>query len=254
MDIEMKLSTQIFKAEKILNVEIADHQRCGIPFLNWHIKAAPVKKRKRDFGENSFLGAGLYGVCFEERLIYVGKFLGKCSCSGLSRSQMKEHAHHTGDIVNARWWQHFGSITARSSKLHVSQSVLRSLIEEFGEVDLLSGLCQAVPAIYRDAGCLGAKNRLKFAIQQWSEFSSPNLEPQALLAKFSYLYARIEKSNGELSPEKLKNIISRAEDIAIKKLNPECNKEYFQIGKNTVPTGAGEALRILADILGTTNN
>ena len=163
-----------FPAAQLLRIGLAQEGKLGVPFLNWRV--SPRSPRERNSGQTSFTGCGLYGVCFRGRLVYVGSYCGK------KPKGVKRGAYFAGDIVKSRWWQHFGSLTVRSHKLHVAPSVLAQLRNDFQNHPMVTALDLAGQDIHTDGGCLGAENRLRFAAQNWERFN--NSTTSALLSQF----------------------------------------------------------------------
>ena len=61
-------------------------------------------------------GAGLYGILYKDRLIYVGKFQGT------------KHNFSAGNIIDARWVKHISSMTFFGHNLSFSKKSLKSII------------------------------------------------------------------------------------------------------------------------------
>lgn len=58
-----------FPAAEILRAEVLPEGRANVPFLNWRVTAKAM--RHRNAPQDAFAGAGIYGVCFDGRLIYI---------------------------------------------------------------------------------------------------------------------------------------------------------------------------------------
>jgi hypothetical protein len=229
-----------FPASQILRVGIAQDGKLSVPFLNWRISPRPLRERNAD--RFSFIGCGLYGVCFRGWLVYVGSYCGK------KPKGIKQGAYFAGDIANSRWWQHFGSLTARSHKLHVAPSVLLKLRSDIREHQMLLALTQAGEALHTDDGCLGAENRLRFAARNWTRFSSATAP--VLLRQFSFLYARISGEVTHGSSLDIERAIAAAESAAISLMQPEVNtaqRDRSVIGRRLSPRRALDQLAQILD-------
>jgi hypothetical protein len=215
----MKIHFNHFPATQILRVDVLTEGRANVPFLNWRV--VPKAMAKRDSPRDEFAGAGIYGVCFDDQLIYIGSFLG----SGGVKVNGVKAATSAGDIVAGRWWQHFGSITGRSHKLNVAASTYEKLSAEFGSDHLMVAAFRAAPQdmISKDAGCLGASERLRFAAKHLAEFIGGQVEPAHLLARFCYVYARLDGLPVGIAAHELSRRIKIAEATLIETLHPEVN-------------------------------
>jgi hypothetical protein len=234
------IDIQIHPAAQVLSVELRPFGRAGVPFLDWRVTARPVAARTQP--PSSFAGAGLYGVCFDGSLIYVGSYLGKSGRRGGAKA-----AHFEGDIVSARWWQHFGSITGRAHCLSVGARTLVELQQEFGaEHPMIAALTGAEGSLGRDAGCLGALNRLRLAASHFAEFNAAT--PESTLLRFEYVYARVV-STPQTDATQLAGHIASAERSLVARLNPLANGTGRQTGKPHVNVSCAAAGTQLADAL-----
>ena len=202
-----------FAGAKVLRIAVATVGKLAVPFVDWRVSQRKVSEREAL--PNYFNGCGVYGVCFRGRLVYVGSYCGQ-KPRGITTG-----AYYTGDIAKNRWWQHFGSLTARSHKLHVARRVFAELRESLGEHPMLLLLENAGQALHTDDGCLGAKNRMLFAAKNWSRFNGTSA-PQ-LLRQFSFLYARDDGNLITCTPVQLQKAIENAETEAICAIQPEVN-------------------------------
>lgn len=214
----MVIHTHHFPAADVLKVEVSSQGRAHVPFLKW--KISPKGKRQRNADSGHFAGPGIYGVCFDDRLIYVGSFLG----SGGTRVDRLKAATFAGDIVQGRWWQHFGSITGRSHKLSVASKTVIALEAEVGaDHPMVDAFRRAEPDLSNDAGCLGALNRLRFAAHHFNDFAGEHSTPEGVLSRFSYLYARFDSVPQGSSVYDLSQHIADVEDSLIKRIHPVVN-------------------------------
>jgi hypothetical protein len=214
----MAIVIRHFLAASVLRVEILPQGRTGVPFLNWRVAPRPIVDRPAPV--EAFCGAGLYGVCFDDRLIYIGSFLG----SGKQRAAGVRGATLAGDIVAGRWWQHFGSMTGRSHVLHVSPGTLNALAGDFGAAHpLVAALQEAGPGLAVDAGCLGTLNRLRFAAAHFTEFGGADIHPEQILRRFSYVYARVDELPQGVDAPELSRHIKWIEGELIRRYHPAVN-------------------------------
>jgi hypothetical protein len=227
-----------FPAPHVLRVSAEPEGKLGVPFLNWRVAGRAARERGT---RTAFAGCGLYGVCFRGRLVYVGSYCGQ------RPGGTRHGAHFTGDVVKQRWWAHFGSLTARGHKLHVARRVLASLSAAHAQHPLVHGLQLAGADIHTDAGCLGAENRLRFAVLNWARFSSTT--PTHLLEQFSFLYARDDGANLDIDPDELERLIEDAETDAIAAMQPEVNTALRSRGSVPARLSPRKALGELARIL-----
>jgi len=178
-------------------------------FLNQEIKA----KKKRD---ESLAGAGVYGLFYQDQLIYVGKF-----------KNGNKGTPFAGNVAKARWWTHIASMTMRGRKVSVSTTSLRELRSKEIESSLVMILDPVVEShMVKDRGCSSGLRRVLFALEHWSEFEHADMN--SLLSFFSFCYIRIPFSNED--PAIFRKRIGSAENKIIAMLKPRCNKET-PIGK-----------------------
>lgn len=214
----MAIVVHRFLATQVLRIEVLPVGRANVPFLNWDVAAKAMADR--DAARDAFSGAGLYGVCFDNQLIYIGSFLG----SGGTKVDGLKGATFVGDVAIGRWWQHFGSITSRSHKLSVAPSSLDAMEQEFGpDHPMMTALRGATPDLSLDAGCLGALNRLRFAARHFDAFAGVDVQPANVLSRFSYVYARIDGLPPGETPHELSKRIKRVEEGLIRQYHPEVN-------------------------------
>jgi hypothetical protein len=149
-------------AVDVIEIEELGEGRAGVRFLNWKVQAKPFALRKAD-GDDSYKGAGIYAIGFDNHLIYIGSYLG-------SGGQV---ADFSGDVVRDRWWAHIGAITARGSKVHIAKRSLTSLKQELGVSHVMvDGFTKATnpQLLHKDAGDLAPLRRLRFAAQRSQDF------------------------------------------------------------------------------------
>lgn len=215
-----------FPASQILKIEVLTGGRANVPFLNWRVTANRLEHRNAP--QEAFAGAGVYGVCFDDHLIYIGSFLG----SGGVKVERLKAATFVGDVAKGRWWQHFGSITGRSHSLSVAPSTLVQLDEEFGpDHPMVFAFRAATPNLSKDAGCLGARERLRFAARHFAEFAGEQVDPKNMLSRFSYVYARFDALPEGMDAYELSRRIEDTETRLIESLHPEVNTAGRTVGQ-----------------------
>lgn len=240
----MEVVVHRFPAAQILRVAVLPAGRANVPFLNWHVAAKAVAYRNAT--RDQFSGAGLYGVCFDNQLIYVGSFLG----SGGVKVDGVKASTFVGDVAKGRWWQHFGSITGRSHKLSVAPKTLNALEKEFGQDHaMVVAFRAATPALCRDAGCLGALNRLRFAARHFAEFTGGDVEPAHVLARFSLVYARVDRLPGGLTLYDVSTRVSGVERSLIRRYHPEVNTAGRSADGKAASVSCAQAEEVLGSAL-----
>jgi hypothetical protein len=242
MSVEAEELTQSYRfaGSHVLRIRVATAGKLGVPFLDWRVSPRTLRERGRQV--TNFAGCGLYGVCFRGRVVYVGSYCGK------KPRGIKRGAYFGGDVVKSRWWQHFGSLTARSHRLHIAPSVLSELRSTLGKHHpMLVELVRAGPDIEKDGGCLGAKNRLLFAARNWERFRTT--DPKRVLRQFSFLYARVDGAAIEYQPLDLERSVRAAESEAILAMQPEVNTAQRDGKATTRRLSARMALKELEHVL-----
>lgn len=212
----------IFNATNLLTIQELPTGRAGVWFLNWRIKGKPINQRANSVAED-FAGAGLYAICFDDYLIYVGSFLGN----------KKNSANFSGDVVNSRWWTHVGAITSRGHRMHIAPSSLRELQASLGtNHPLIAGFQRAQPSetLHRGNGNLGPLRRLTFAASHSHEFLAPDVNPEKVLSRFKFVYVRHSQLPLRMNGHDLKIHIEAAERRLIQKLAPFCNTTHVPNG------------------------
>lgn len=201
------LITKVFKAGDVLQVELVA-PKLGVKFLDWRITYLNSGLAK------DLVGAGLYGVCYQGKLVYVGKYLGR------------GNDPFAGNIVSTRWWAHFASFTMRGHRISVPQTVLDRLLNEPPmslSPKLRNLLDTAPPGITKDAGCGASLNRVLFASKHWGRFGSG--KPNTVLGDFSFVYVRVGKGSTKKSISQLRQQITEAEKEVIAQLHLMANNE-----------------------------
>jgi len=195
----MTIETQRFLAEDLFKI---DHIQSlpGMPV--W----ANLRFRKKKFNRSNFSGPGIYAILFNKQLIYIGKFLGK------------KTDPRGGDIRDARWDKHLGSMTLRSRNISFSKKSLDRVLQS-NAPHLVGDLRQSnQQALLRDRGCLSTFNRFAFGSHHWDQFQ--NLD-ESHLKLFQFLYVRVSTFTSDTT--ETRKLVSDAEDQLVKLFNPYCN-------------------------------
>ncbi|HUY31591.1 MAG TPA: hypothetical protein VMV69_02350 [Pirellulales bacterium] len=235
MKIESKRLDGLFLASSVLRVTAAT-PKCGIRFLNWRIRA------RAHVPSYELGGAGLYGICYNGALIYVGSFLG-------SKKDV-----FGGNVIRTRWWAHFGTLTLRGHRLSVPARTIGKLLDEYASVlhpELRDVLALAPKTLTDDSGCKASLNRVLVANENWERFR--DAEPCDLLGSFTYFYVRFPRSrsyraSANSSANFLRTAISHAEAEAIERLRPVANKEIPWTGFR-FPHSCQTAISVISEIL-----
>lgn len=226
-----------FNANDVLSVMQMPQGRAGVQFLNWKITAKPLKKRVITSPEIT-AGAGLYGLCFDDQLIYVGSYLGN----------IKSGANFSGDVVSARWWTHIGAITARGNCLHIAPSSLNALRKKLGlDHEMVTGFLAAsdLSLLHKDSGNLGPLRRLFFAALHHDVFLPHDADPVDVLSRFTFMYVRYDSMPKEMNTQSLKSRIEEAEKALIKKLAPICNTKHVPRGQQAIEIRSSDVESLL---------
>jgi hypothetical protein len=162
-------------------------------------------------------GCGLYGIFFnppgnesDERLIYLGKYLGL------------KNDPFDGDVVKNRWWAHVATMSFRGRRNSIAPATLRVLLEsEHLPEQIYNGLAEADAFIHKDRGCGAGLNRVKFAISHWDFFRDAS--PEEILRAFSAVYIQVEPEDCVTSLNQIRDSVSEAETAQINELGPICN-------------------------------
>jgi hypothetical protein len=203
-------------ADSVLSVELAKISTCGIPFLNVKIRARHNRSKEQ------LTGPGIYGLFYEGRLIYTGKYLGMRS------------APFSGDVANQRWWAHIGTITMRGHRVSIRNATARQIASLKNLKAPLRALESPPDRFFIDRGCVSTPNRIAFANLNWDYLGV--VDANKLLDKFVFLYARFTK-NPFVDTQLLLSHLGCVERGLISRYKPCCNRE--------IPAGtSGPGLRL----------
>ena len=209
----MKLLTHQISASDVLSVTVLPSGRAGVPHLNWEIRPGGMGEREK------LPGAGIYGLCHQQRLIYIGSYLGAGSLG----------AAITGDVVKDRWWTHIGSITGRGSRLSIAKNTLTALEKQLGSAHpMLRGLKSATDPdeLIKDAGCLAPLRRLIYAATKLGRLFSGHIESASVLSEFHFVYVRFDCIPEGVDGFTLMKIIESAEKRLVSAICPPCNSKW----------------------------
>ena len=231
----------IFNANDVLTISQTPTGRAGVWFLNWNISAKRMSQRHVPI-PNEYAGAGLYGLCFDERLIYIGSYLGEGSLPGVN---------FAGDVVSSRWWTHVGAITARGSSMHIAR---RSLIELSDLLDegheLLDGFLGSQREIlHAENGNLSPLRRLIFAAKLSHVFLAPDVIPEQVLSRFTFVYVRFHDLPEGTDAIGLKDRIEAAEKSLISQFAPACNTTHVPNGAQSIHVSCADVEALLQQAL-----
>lgn len=214
-----------FSASEILDIEVIPEGRAGVWFLNWKINVRPLANRNNN-SRDTYSGPGLYGLCFNGKLIYIGSFLGN----------ERNIANFSGDVAQVRWWTHIGAITARGNHLHIAPSSLSRLRRSLGDDHVMvAGFLASsdYEHLHKDGGNLGPYRRLQFAAKNHDVFFNPIVDPIEVLNKFCFVYTRVTQLPEGVNGLTLKAHVENAEKNLISRLAPICNSTH--VPKNLKP-------------------
>lgn len=237
----MSLSYTTFNATDVLSIEINPHPRAGVWFLNWKIKPKGLTQRPIPTADVT-AGAGLYGLCFNGQVIYIGSFLGKKGVEGI----------FAGDVVAARWWTHIGSITARGDCVHIARRSLGALIKNFGIAhSMTAGFLSAnnPKLLHTDAGNSAPLRRLLFASELQSTLFDLTTNPIDVLGQFTFAYVRYKHMPADMNSKTLSAHIEAAEKDLIRCHAPICNSTHVPANADPTRISCGELEHLLRQAL-----
>lgn len=184
-------------------------------------------------------GPGVYACFFEERLIYVGEFLGM------------RNAPFAGNICTARWDKHMGTLSLRGRAVSFSKSPFTKILL-LSDSPLVQDLrVSSFDTVTRARGMVSSYERFSFAQRHWDEMAL--LGPDTL-KKFSFAYVRLRGNTQELkefSAEQIRYAVSASEATIIDKLQPICNHGVTTSVYPSV-TNRDEFKRVATDVLAQT--
>ena len=156
-------------------------------------------------------GCGIYFILHHNKLVYIGKFQGTKSNP------------FAGDIFSARWNRHVSTLSLRGKSISIGSSLIKRFSDELSHHPLNGQLLATDPAMLaHDRGFMVSYNRLKFAALKWDSFIATDADWLSEL-DFGYVQLNSAKWEPPHSPEKIRSMISRAEEELIKHYTPICN-------------------------------
>jgi hypothetical protein len=240
------ITIQINASQVIEIEELEKNQaRAGIWFLNWKIKEKKIFFRKNNKKE-SYEGAGIYAISFNNNLIYIGSYLGQNLDKNINKA-----ASASGDVAKDRWWKHIETMTARGHKLHTARGNLSTLQKELGNQHvMIDGFNCGEPSIlHKSAGADAALRRLRFAAKNSSLFHNKNTTPEDVLKHFDFVYIRFDNISNNTDSEILKKIIDKTEKKLIKQLAPLCNTKHVPPGKEAILLSTKDVAQLIEEEL-----
>ena len=197
-------STTTFSAQKLFDLETLNSIPGNPDWTN-------LIFRRRKVEEGDFRGPGIYACFFQDKLIYIGKFLGK------------RHAPYEGDITRARWDKHLATLTLRGRSLSFSKRTFDHIFSLPQDARPTGLEASSRESLTRDRGALSTFNRFKFSQANWTSFLALDT---AALDKFKFVYVRLH-TNARVNElhgfEGVRRAISATEALLVDQLQPCCN-------------------------------
>ena len=198
-----------------LSVDVADD---GMP--DWaNLVSSPIlagSSSNKDMG-----GGGIYACFWDDKLIYIGSFVGP------------EDAPFGGNVTD-RIYKHVTGLTLRSKNLGFGKRPLRSIIDNLDHsiADDLRKQRQASDRL--EAGSNKATyNKARFAKQHWQELCGAS--PDELFKRFSFVYRRLDPVSEPVPKRVVKESwIKPIEKSLVQQFEPICNTE-FRVGEDGAP-------------------
>ena len=204
----MKIVTEIVKAKDVIKYELTDGIDGYFDYQTYQLKS----NKNVNF---DVTGAGLYGILYKDRLIYVGKFQGT------------KYDFSAGNIIEARWVKHISSMTFLGHNLSFSKKSLKNIIEFISNYsdDLVGEQSVLFNSILRtdndlittDRGCLSTFERFNLGMEIWSNL---NINLQDILSNFTFIYTKFFE---DIEINKARLICSESETEIVNLLQPRCN-------------------------------
>lgn len=177
------------------------------PLTGNSVLADLVFRPRRNLATTAVAGAGIYTICFDETLLYIGKFQGK------------KDIPFGGNVVRERWVRHMGTLTLRGRPVSMpGQSINRLANFDCHHPAVVGILGADRNVMSKGRGCVSSFNRALFAMQHWDTFS--RLDQQAL-GRFQFLYAQVQPS--AVSEDWIRKAVSDLEHDLVARLQPPCN-------------------------------
>ena len=187
---------EIIQAKDVINFEPFDGIDGYFDYQTYQLKSV----KNVNFNVS---GAGIYGVLYKGKLIYVGKFQGT------------KHDFNAGNVIEARWVKHISSMTFLGHNLSFSKKSLKKITEFIsnysddlvGQQNVLfnSILRSDYDLITTDRGCLSTFERFSLGMEIWSNLK---INFQDILSNFTFIYTRLF---GDIEINKVRHICSKTE-------------------------------------------
>ena len=198
----MSIMTTHHKASEIMTMLYRGPLPGSLPFADSNFRAT-------ESGPN-FVGAGLYACFFGERLIYIGKYLGK-------RQDWQQ-----GNVIEMRWIKHVGTFTMRARNLGFSAVAYDAITEHCAQQG--TAVPEAIRDAFRQADCnvLQRETGCMTTYRRFLVASRIHAEKDGLASPtdFSFLYTRMEASS---RIPQLRERVSAAEVEIFQKIHPQGN-------------------------------
>jgi hypothetical protein len=234
----MKISSSTIKASDVLSIEELPTGRAGVSYLNWEV--SPLPSSKRGLANEAFFGAGIYALCLDHDLIYIGSYLGSGNLG----------AAFNGDVVRDRWWTHIASITGRGSRVHFAPATTKFLRETLEpEHPILKGLngAKGISELHKDVGNLAPLRRVLFAAKAFKEIFDGNVNVDEILGRFNFIYVRFEDYPLGVDAFSLMRVIESVEKSLVSSLCPPCNSKWVPKDGEEVKTNMDKIEALVRD-------
>ena len=194
------------KIHEFYGSEVIDvRQHCSLP--GNPVFADLIFRPRRNLAQAVVAGAGVYSIHFDGRLLYVGKFRGTTGNP------------FAGNIVDARWTKHMGTLTMRGRRVSVPNQTISLLANGHRDHPAVVGIMGADrDFLSTDRGCISSLNRIRFAMQHWDAFSA--FDP-GVLSRFQFLYGQIQPRS--VNEDWIRGAVSDLERDLVAQLQPPCN-------------------------------
>ncbi len=166
-----------------------------------------VFRPRRNLAPSVVAGAGVYAILFDGNLLYLGKFQGTTGNP------------FGGNVVDARWTKHLGTLSLRARRVSVPNQTIIELSSRHRDHPAVVGILGADRSVVsKDKGCISSLNRIRFAMQHWDAFADLN---HRTLNRFQFLYAQLQPR--AVSEDWIRGAVSDLERNLVAQLQPPCN-------------------------------
>ena len=204
----MKIVTHLIEAKDVIHYEPFGGINGYFDYQTYQLKS----KKNVNF---DVTGAGLYGILYKKKLVYVGKFQGT------------KQRFAAGNIINARWVKHISSMTFLGHNLFFSKTSLDGIIDFIynytnnliGQQSVLFNniLKAEYDLITTDRGCRSTFERFNLAMEIWATL---NINLDDILSNFTFVYSKFYE---DIDIKKARHICSKSETEIVNLLQPRCN-------------------------------